>query len=92
MPTTNVVAINAALRWDELAAIPESYATAWTSLFGILRIRKGQTVAIRGVTSALGQAVRIEARAANGHAAVAPPPVTPPPAPAGSAPLRVIRS
>jgi NADPH:quinone reductase-like Zn-dependent oxidoreductase len=56
VPSTNVVAVNAALPWEELAAIPESYATAWTSLFGILRIKEGQTVVIRGATSALGQA------------------------------------
>ena len=56
VPSTNVVAIDTTLPWEELAAIPESYATAWTSLFGILRMKKGQSVAIRGATSALGQA------------------------------------
>jgi NADPH:quinone reductase-like Zn-dependent oxidoreductase len=39
-----------------LAAIPESYATAWSALCGILKIREGQVIAIRGATSALGQA------------------------------------
>jgi len=56
VPSTNVAAINSKLSWEELAAIPESYATAWTSLFGILRLKKGQTVVIRGATSAVGQA------------------------------------
>ena len=56
VPGTNVVAVDTALPWEELAAIPESYATAWTSLCGILAIAKDQTVAIRGATSALGQA------------------------------------
>ena len=32
VPRTNVVAIDTDLAWEELAAIPESYATAWTSL------------------------------------------------------------
>jgi NADPH2:quinone reductase len=56
VPATNVVAIDSKLSWPELAAVPESYATAWTSLVGILALAKGQTVVIRGATSALGQA------------------------------------
>jgi NADPH:quinone reductase-like Zn-dependent oxidoreductase len=56
VPASNVVAIESDLAWEELAAIPESYATAWTSLIGILALAKGQTVLIRGATSALGQA------------------------------------
>jgi NADPH:quinone reductase len=55
-PATNVVAIETELPWEELAAIPESYATAWTSLIGIIGLAKDQTVLIRGATSALGQA------------------------------------
>jgi NADPH:quinone reductase-like Zn-dependent oxidoreductase len=56
VPHTNVVAVDTDLAWEELAAIPESYATAWTSLMGILGLAKNQVVAIRGATSALGQA------------------------------------
>ncbi len=56
VPNSNVVAIESDLAWEELAAIPESYATAWTSLVGILAVSKDQVVAIRGATSALGQA------------------------------------
>jgi NADPH:quinone reductase-like Zn-dependent oxidoreductase len=44
------------LSWAELAALPESYATAWTCLFRNLEIRKGQTLLIRGATSSFGQA------------------------------------
>jgi NADPH:quinone reductase-like Zn-dependent oxidoreductase len=55
-PNTNVVAVESELSWEELAAIPESYATAWTSLMGILALGKDQIIAIRGATSALGQA------------------------------------
>src|SRR5258708_8225665 len=40
-PASNVVAIKTDLSWEELAAIPESYATAWTSLMGILKLSKG---------------------------------------------------
>ncbi len=55
-PATNVVAITADLPWEELAAIPETYVTAWTSLMGVLSVSQGQTVLVRGATSALGQA------------------------------------
>ena len=40
----------------ELAAFPETYATAWTCLFRNLEIAKGQTLVIRGATSSFGQA------------------------------------
>ncbi len=64
VPRTNVVAVETDLPWEVLAAIPESYATAWTSLIGILALTKDQTVVIRGATSALGQAaVNIAAHA-----------------------------
>ena len=56
VPSINVVAIKTDLPWAELAAIPESYATAWTGVVGILSLAKGQTISIRGATSALGQA------------------------------------
>jgi len=56
VPASNVAAVKTNLSWEELAAIPESYATAWTALIGILKIKQGQTVVIRGATSALGQA------------------------------------
>jgi NADPH:quinone reductase-like Zn-dependent oxidoreductase len=56
VPASNVVAVDTDLPWEELAAVPESYATAWTALHGILSLTAGQTVAIRGATSALGQA------------------------------------
>jgi len=56
VPATNVVKIVTTLRWEEFAVIPESYATAWTCLYGNLQIEKGQTLLLRGATSALGQA------------------------------------
>ena len=56
VPASNLVAVETDLPWDELAAIPESYATAWTSLIGIMALAKDQTVLVRGATSALGQA------------------------------------
>lgn len=56
VPRSNVVAFESDLPWETLAAIPESYATAWTALVGILKVNAGSTLLIRGATSALGQA------------------------------------
>jgi NADPH:quinone reductase-like Zn-dependent oxidoreductase len=55
-PITNVAAIESNLPWEELAAIPESYATAWTCLFRNLELARGQTLVIRGATSSFGRA------------------------------------
>jgi NADPH:quinone reductase len=55
-PVSNVALIESDLPWAELAAIPETYATAWTSLFRNLEIAQGQTLVIRGGTSSFGQA------------------------------------
>jgi NADPH:quinone reductase len=55
-PVSNVVPIKTDLPWEEFAVIPESYATAWTCLHRNLEIKKGQTLVIRGATSALGRA------------------------------------
>lgn len=55
-PVSNVALIEADLPWAELAAIPETYATAWTCLFRNLEIQKGQLLVIRGATSSFGQA------------------------------------
>lgn len=56
VPVTNVVPISSRLDWDALAAIPETYATAWSCLFENLSLRRGERVLIRGATSALGLA------------------------------------
>jgi NADPH:quinone reductase len=56
VPVSNVALIEANLPWAELAAIPETYATAWTCLFRNLEIKKGQLLVIRGATSSFGQA------------------------------------
>src|SRR5262245_16868460 len=55
-PASNVALIESDLPWAELAAIPETYATAWTCLFRNLEITRGQTLVIRGATSSFGQA------------------------------------
>jgi NADPH:quinone reductase len=64
VPAGNVVPIETTLAWEELAAIPESYATAWTCLTRNLALEPAHTILIRGATSALGQAaVNIAAHA-----------------------------
>jgi NADPH:quinone reductase len=52
----NVTEIETTLSWADLAAIPESYATAWLCLHSNLELRPGDTLLVRGATSALGQA------------------------------------
>ena len=54
--SANVTPIDTTLSWTDLAAIPESYATAWSVLHGNLQLAPGQTLLVRGATSALGQA------------------------------------
>ncbi|MEU1410800.1 zinc-binding dehydrogenase [Streptomyces sp. NPDC005731] len=55
-PVSNVASIESDLPWAELAVVPETYATAWTCLFRNLEIAPGQTLVVRGATSAFGQA------------------------------------
>jgi len=55
-PVSNVAAIDTDLPWEHLAALPLSYASAWTCLTDSLALSKGQTIVIRGGTSAFGQA------------------------------------
>jgi NADPH2:quinone reductase len=59
----NVVPLETKLPWAQLAAIPESYSTAWACLFQALCLRSGETLVVRGATSALGLAALNLARA-----------------------------
>ena len=56
VPASNVVEVSTSLPWTNLVALPEVYATASAGLRQNLDLRPGQTVLIRGATSALGQA------------------------------------
>src|SRR5438876_2638652 len=53
---SNVALIESDLPWTELAAIPETCATAWTCLFPNPEIERGQVLVIRGATASFGQA------------------------------------
>jgi NADPH:quinone reductase len=65
--STSVVPIKSSLPWDQLAALPESYATAWACLMDNLQLKPAQTLVIRGGGSALGQAAINIARHACAH-------------------------
>jgi NADPH:quinone reductase-like Zn-dependent oxidoreductase len=56
VPLENVFRIETRLSWEELAALPESYATAWNCLVRTLGVKAGNVLFVRGGTSALGQA------------------------------------
>lgn len=53
---SNVFPIDSKLEWTDLAALPESYATAWGCLHQNMHIKPGDNVFIRGGTSALALA------------------------------------
>jgi NADPH:quinone reductase-like Zn-dependent oxidoreductase len=54
IPNEQVYPLERALTWEELAAMPEMYYTAWGSLVDTLRIKQGETLLIRGGTSSVG--------------------------------------
>ena len=56
LPAHHVFAIESDLPWERLAAVPETYFTAWGSLFGCLHLQPNDTLLIRGATCALGYA------------------------------------
>ena len=56
VPAANVVPVRTRLDWASLAALPESYATAWSCLHDNLGVKRGDTLLLRGATSALGRA------------------------------------
>jgi len=70
VPAGNVLPVRTSLSWTDLAALPEVYATAWAGLHQNLGLRPGQTVLVRGATSALGQAA-VNVAAADGATVIA---------------------
>ena len=56
LPCRNVFAVNSDLPWEALGAVPETYFTAWGSLFECLHLTAKDTLLIRGATCALGYA------------------------------------
>jgi NADPH:quinone reductase-like Zn-dependent oxidoreductase len=56
LPTDHVFSIESNLKWSEIAAVPETYFTAWGSLFECLRLNVDDVLLVRGATCALGYA------------------------------------
>lgn len=64
LPVHHVFAVESELSWTEMAAVPETYFTAWGSLFECLCLKPDDTLLIRGATCALGCAAIQIAKAA----------------------------
>jgi NADPH:quinone reductase-like Zn-dependent oxidoreductase len=56
LPTDHVFSIESNLSWSEIAAVPETYFTAWGSLFECLNLNEDDVLLVRGATCALGYA------------------------------------
>ncbi|MBQ9031905.1 MAG: zinc-binding dehydrogenase [Parasporobacterium sp.] len=67
LPAHHVFAIESSLLWEDLAAIPETYFTAWGSLFECLQLKAQDTLLVRGATCALGYAAIQIAKALGCH-------------------------
>ena len=58
LPRKNIVRVPADIDWPwaQLGAFPETYLTAWGSLFECLQLELGDTLLVRGATCGLGYA------------------------------------
>jgi NADPH:quinone reductase-like Zn-dependent oxidoreductase len=56
VPASQVMPVHTSLAWEILAAIPETYLTAWDSLFEAMEMEKGMSLLVRGGTSSVGMA------------------------------------
>src|SRR5690348_4600459 len=54
VPASQVMPVHTELAWETLAAIPETYLTAWGSLFEAMEMEKGMSLLVRGGTSSVG--------------------------------------
>ncbi|MBQ9416616.1 MAG: zinc-binding dehydrogenase [Clostridia bacterium] len=63
LPRRIVFPIESDLEWEALGAVPETYFTAWGSLFECLHLLPSDTLLIRGATCALGYATMQIAKA-----------------------------
>lgn len=62
VPRERVLPIRTSLPWDVLAALPETWLTAWGSLVEAMDVQAGQTLLVRGGTSSVGMAAASLAR------------------------------
>ena len=63
LPRRIVFPMESDLEWEALGAVPETYFTAWGSLFECLHLTQNDTLLIRGATCALGYAAMQIAKA-----------------------------
>jgi NADPH:quinone reductase-like Zn-dependent oxidoreductase len=56
LPENHVFSIESNLAWNEIATVPETYFTAWGSLFECLNLKADDVLLVRGATCALGYA------------------------------------
>ena len=56
LPEHHLFAVRSGLPWEALAAVPETYFTAWGSLFECLCLKPEDVLLVRGGTCALGYA------------------------------------
>jgi NADPH2:quinone reductase len=56
VPASQIIPLQTMLPWEVLAAIPETYLTAWGSLFDAMEVQAGQSLLVRGGTSSVGMA------------------------------------
>ena len=54
LPEKNVFSVDTEMSWEQLAAIPESFYTAYGSLVDCLPLDAGDSLMIRGATSTVG--------------------------------------
>ena len=54
-PLSNIIPIETDMAWEDLAALPEVYGTAYMCIHHILDVKKGERLLIRGATSTIGQ-------------------------------------
>lgn len=54
LPVHHVFPVESDLTWTEMGAIPETYFTAWGSLFESLNLQPADKLLVRGATCALG--------------------------------------
>ncbi len=56
VPGQQVIPLTSDLPWPELAAVPETFLTAWGSLQEAMAVKAGRTLLVRGGTSSVGMA------------------------------------
>ncbi len=56
LPAHHVFSVESSLTWEQLSAIPETFFTAWGSLFECLQLKQTDKLLVRGATCALGYA------------------------------------